>query len=271
MAGRLFRRKAVMHKDLNGFIDTVIDEGLVTAKSASKRRRLRYYLERIFNGVSFENKVVLDIGGGGGVLSFFAACSGASKVVCLEPEAAGSSSGKLEKFNRARNRLQLDQVQLETTTFQNYDPGNAKFDVVILHDSVNHLDEPACIDLLTDDTAREVYRSIFSRMHSICSAGAKLIVCDCSRYNFFAHLGVKHPVARSIEWHKHQSPNTWARLLYDAGFRNPEIVWRAPSFLRSAGEKLLGNRIAAYFLFSTFCLYMEKPLRSQSPAGIADE
>jgi hypothetical protein len=61
-----------------------------------------------------------------------------------------------------------------------------------------------------------------------------------------------------IEWHKHQSPKLWARLLAQAGFANPIIRWNSFYTLRSGGRLLLGNRVAAYCLTSVFCLTMER-------------
>jgi SAM-dependent methyltransferase len=259
-----------MPMSLDRYYFAVFGEELVSAKSPSASRKLQYYLESLFESVSFKNKTVLDIGGGSGIFSFYAACSGAEEVVCLEPEAAGSRSGVLEKFRRTRSRLQLDQVRLEPITFQAYDAGQANFDVVLLHNSVNHLDEPACVNLQKDEAAGNVYRSIFSKIYDVCRDGAKLIVCDCSRHNFFAHLKMKNPLAPSIEWHKHQAPEIWARLLREAGFRNPVVDWKAPSVLRSAGERMLGNKVSAYFLTSHFCLRMEKPFTLFASAGVAN-
>lgn len=38
-------------------------------------------------------------------------------------------------------------------------------------------------------------------------------------------LGIRNPWAPSIEWNKHQPPGVWARLLENAGFRDPRIRW----------------------------------------------
>ncbi len=164
----------------------------------------------------------------------------------------------LEKFENFQNYLVLDQVELVTTTLQSYDPAGETFDIIFLHNSFNHLDETACITLHIEENSRESYRSIFSKIYSLSNNGARLIVCDCSRYNFFPLLNLRNPLARSIEWHKHQSPNVWAELLEEAGFRNPKVSWKALSDLRSFGSLLLGNKVLSYFLTSHFCLKMEK-------------
>jgi len=52
----------------------------------SSQNNLRFYLKYLFEKISFDNKRMLDIGGGAGLFSFYAACKGATEVICLEPE-----------------------------------------------------------------------------------------------------------------------------------------------------------------------------------------
>jgi 2-polyprenyl-3-methyl-5-hydroxy-6-metoxy-1,4-benzoquinol methylase len=223
-----------------------------------RRGNLRFQLAELSRDVDLRGRSVLDIGAGDGQLSLFAASAGASKVVALEPEAAGSSAGMFEKFDRLAGLLGLeDLVKLRPVTLQAYDPGGERFDVLILNASVNHLDEDACIRLHRDNDARAAYRIIFAKLAALAAPGARLIVSDCSRHNLFAHLGVRNPISRSIEWHKHQTPQVWAALLEEQGFRRLKIRWESFNSLRTPGKVLLGNRIASYMLTSAFCLTME--------------
>jgi SAM-dependent methyltransferase len=220
-------------------------------------RRLRFYVRSLFAGVRLQGSRVLDIGGGSGMFTFYAACMGADTALCLEPESEGSSSGMSARFARVHAKLGLgDRAALRPVTLQNFDPGSTKFDVVLLHNSINHLDEPACIRLLDDEKARETYRRVFAKIHTLSANGASLIVCDCSRRNLFASLGMHNPIAPSIEWHKHQAPTTWAALLGDAGFGDPRITWIPFSGMGALGRTLTGNRCVAYCLNSRFCLRM---------------
>lgn len=57
---------------------------------------------------------MLDIGGGVGLFSFYAACCGASHVACLKPESEGSSPGMVDQFQEPSTLLGLDQVSLRT-------------------------------------------------------------------------------------------------------------------------------------------------------------
>ena len=112
-----------MRITLDQYLDAIFEEGLVSSKSGRSRHNLSYYLDYLFKKVDLENKTVLDVGGGSGIFSFYAACRGAREVVCLEPEASGSRSGMLDKFRRTQTRLGLDRVRLEPVTFQSFDPG----------------------------------------------------------------------------------------------------------------------------------------------------
>ena len=85
-----------------------------------------------------------------------------------------------------------------------------------------------------------------------------MIAADAARRNLFGDLGIPHPIARSLEWEKHQSPKLWASLLEQAGFESPQIRWTAFNTLRRPGQLSLGNRVAAYLLMSGFVLRMTR-------------
>jgi SAM-dependent methyltransferase len=198
---------------------------------------------------------MIDIGSGRGIYSLFAAFAGARRVQCLEPELTGSRNGGLDVFERLMGELGVEGVHLLRTSFQDYDAHGETFDVILVHNSINHLDEDACVKLKWDRKAQETYRRLFSKLGSSAHPGTKLIVADCSRYNFFGMLGIKNPMASSIKWHTHQSPRLWACMLKQHGFRNPQIRWTAPGKL---SKLLLDNPVAAFFLISHFVLSMEK-------------
>lgn len=227
------------------------------AEAGWRPRNLRFFLHYLFRDLDFSDKTMLDVGAGRGAFSFYAGCAGAAKVVSLEPEVEGSRAGAREAFLRTRSALGLDQVRLVSQRLQDYEPGGA-FDIILLHASINHLDEGACIRLQLDGAARRVYRELFQRLAAMAVPHARLIVVDASRRNLFAEIGLKNPFVPSIEWHKHQPPSVWASLLTESGFGGAAIRWNSFNTLRTFGRLTLGNRLAAYCLTSTFCLTMER-------------
>jgi SAM-dependent methyltransferase len=242
--------------------DTVLLEPYFRTTSATgvypNSRNLRFYLGYLFDGVDFVGKRMLDIGAGSGLYGIYAACSGATQSICLEPEAAGSVSGVRQKFDRVVGELALNCVSMSAATLQEFEPGTEGFDLVFLHNSINHLDESACMALHRDDSAQRLYLEVFRKMHALTAPGGTLIIADCARRNLFGDLGLKNPLAPMIEWHKHQSPRLWARLLGEVGFARPRIRWSSYNSLGRLGRILLGHRAAAYCLNSHFCLTMQK-------------
>ncbi len=65
------------------YFDAVFRAGLKKSGAHAAKGKLRFYLDSLFRDIPFENKTMLDIGGGSGIFSFYAACMGAKRVVCL--------------------------------------------------------------------------------------------------------------------------------------------------------------------------------------------
>lgn len=238
---------------MDNFLSVMIANGAYSSKG-----NLKFRLEQIFKNINFKGKSVLEIGGGYGMFGFYAAINGAKNVVNLEPEGDGSTSGVIGKFKTLKDTLFVSNVELIASTFQDYHPLNKKFDIILLYNSVNHLNENACIDLRANSGSWNIYKKLFDKIFSLANINAKIIICDCSNQNFFSLFGLKNPFARSIDWHKHQSPNVWSKLLKESGFCNPEISWTTFNRFGKFGRLILGNKYISYFLMSHFCLKMEK-------------
>ena len=219
---------------------------------------LRFRLQNLFDGIDFDHMNILDLGGGNGLFSFYSALKGTKEVICLEPEHEGSTPHVTSGFKRLQALFLTDRVALKMSSIQDFDPGGVQFDIILMHNSINHLDENACIHLLKNQESRERYKDIFLKIRSVARMGAKLIISDCSRHNFFGHFKMKNPLAPHIDWYKHQSPETWIKLLHEIGFGRPELVWTSLDPLRSLGQKLFGNKVGSYFLGSYFILKMDR-------------
>jgi SAM-dependent methyltransferase len=241
-------------QDMSEYYETVVSN-----KAYSSRKRLYYHTKYILGDLS-DVKMALDIGGGAGVLSFYIASHGALKVVCIEPAAAGSTHNITNTFRKIQKELSFgNRVILETKTFQDYDPAGETFDLIISHNSINHLNEEACINLQINRESCEAYMIYFRKLYRLLRSGGRFIAADCSPYNLFQAFGLKNPLMPTIEWHKHQSPYQWKRLLVKAGFIHPQIQWTTFNALGWVGRLIMGNPIMSYLTISHFRLTVWKP------------
>ncbi len=234
--------------DDSRYFTSIIEEKLYSSK-----KHLKYKTRKLFRNIDFAEKNVLDIGGGDGLFSFYAAIKGAKNVVCLEPETDGSYGEMNKNFEKLKSKMQLTNISLQRSTFQEFKT-NEKYDIVLLHNSINHLDENACEQLLKNEKAKENYINLSRRIYDIMSKNGRLIICDCSSKNIFPFLGIRNIFAPNIEWNKHQTPKTWTDIFENSGFVKNRLSWNSPKQLGYLGSLLFGNKFAAYFIASHFRL-----------------
>lgn len=236
---------------IEAFYNVAVAEGAYT-----NIPNLKNHLAYIFDGVSLAGKRVLDVGGGTGLLTLWAAANGAS-AVCLEPESAGSTRAVRETFNRLKASIDpnLDATMLSQTLQEFLATPGPLFDVVVMANSVNHLDEASAQSVLTDPKAAQAYVDLFGQLKQRMARSGVVVLTDCGRRNFFGDLGLRSPIMPSIDWTIHQSPQTWFSLLSKAGFTDRKISWTTPNSFGRLGQLVLGNPLASYFLFSHFRLF----------------
>jgi SAM-dependent methyltransferase len=217
--------------------------------SSAKRYRVRG--DFVFRGVPLTGAHVLDVGCGVGAWAIWAALHGAARVVGIEPGAEGSSANTLAACRRAIADLGLGGTVVATDQYLQQLPiPERPFDVVVLYNVVNHLDEEAVVALHRDRAAAARYVTVLERLRSMVRLGGWVIVADAARDNLWRRLGLRSPLARSIEWEKHQDPSTWIRLFERAGFELADLRWSPlQPFVR-----LTANRLAQYVTASHFVL-----------------
>lgn len=218
-------------------------------------RFIFYASDYLFKNIDFDNKTFLDIGGGRGLFGFYALCRGAKHATIIEPEFDGSTKGVEDDFNLIKKSLNISNIQYVKDLLQDF-KSDQKFDVILLHNSINHLDEEACMILQNDAKAKEKYLNILRLIADLTNKNGELIICDCSRNSFFSDLGLKNPFARSIEWNKHQKPELWIDLLQQAGYSKVSLEWSSYNILKKIGRFFMGNRLMAYLTFSHFKIKM---------------
>lgn len=236
-------------------------EEAIKGKLYSNKANLKFHLDFLFQNIDFTGKNVLDVGGGKGLLTFYAATKGAKSVICLEPECDGSSLGMNKEFNDIKFKISSNMpVELLPVTLQDYMTTVNKndFDIIVLHNSINHLNEEACINLLKSKVSYQTYYEIFSKVYEIMKDGGQLIIADCSNRNLLNDIGVKNFLVPTIEWQKHQMPKTWITLLKEIGFKKPQLEWKSPNSFGRLGKVFMANSFVSYMTTSNFKFTMEK-------------
>ncbi len=207
--------------------------------------------EFLFRNIPFSQKRFLDVGCGRGAFCLWAAIKGADYVLGIEPEASGSTSGASVGFRQAIKELDLGKrVFAEAVRLQDLQAPARLFDIAVLFNVVNHLDEDAVVRLAHDSAAVGKYVSILAHLRSLVIRDGYIIVADCGRSNFWNGLGLRSPIAPTIEWRKHQNPEVWVAVFARAGFVLHDLRWSSLYPWR----RLTGNRLVQYLTTSHFVL-----------------
>lgn len=225
--------------------------------------RLDYSLEQLFLGVNLSNHSVLEVGAGPGYFSIWCVANGASKVVALEPEASGSSGGVRKDFAAISEAIKLGRkVEYLDKSLEEYirDKKAGEFDYILMHAVINHLDESAteCLHLPTAESERERYRKIFRDVFGLLNPNGLLLIYDVARRNFWGDFRLQRFFTANIQFHKHQHPKVWTKLLRETGFDFVDSIWFTPFRLRKV-RWILSSAWASYFIDSAFILRVRKP------------
>jgi SAM-dependent methyltransferase len=223
----------------------------VLSKIVPSVARYLAYQALVFADVPLAGRRVLDVGGGSGIMSFYAACRGAPKVVCLDPLEAGSNEAMEHQYQSFARHVGGPVTRIRER-LQDWEPDQV-FDVVLVHNAINHLDEDACERMGAAD-ARESYLAIFAHLRSLLASGGHLVLTDCARRNLWGDLGLPNVFAPTIDWRIHQQPHVWDALMIKSGFQPGRIRWIAPSRIRRPGQLIFGNRLGGYLTNSFFVL-----------------
>ncbi len=244
-------------------LESTFFETAISNKSYSNKKNLKRHLSYIFRGIELNGKKVLDIGGGTGLLSLWAAVNG-SEAICLEPEDDGATHGVSLTFENMKNNISKSlNATLYKDTIQSFiienksSPTPKGFDIVVLANTINHINEEAVMNIDSNE-AKEFFNFYFNEMFDIINHNGSIIITDCDRNNFFNDIGLKNPLMPTIEWNKHQSPFVWKKFLQNCGFKKIKISWTTPNSFGLIGRILLGNRLAAYFTLSHFKISAHK-------------
>lgn len=229
------------------------DQKLETAARLLGYANAKRYWSRgafLFRGVPLQNASVLDVGCGTGTWAIWTAMNGANSVG-IEPEADGGKQGTLESFRRNIKTLGLEgQVEAYSSTLQGFSSDHRTFDVVVLYNVINHLDEDAVKTLHKSERMASRYVDLLKGLRTRVRSGGAVVVADCARSNLWPDLGLRCPFAPWIEWEKHQDPAQWIRVFERAGFKVASRRWSPYYGIRT----LSANSVFHYLTCSHFTL-----------------
>jgi SAM-dependent methyltransferase len=215
-------------------------------------------LQNVFRGIDFRGKRVLEIGSGRGLLAMYIGMRGAAEVLSMEPELVGATSGVIAEQRARLETLGLQNVVVVPADFNTWDPGAARFDVIVSRASINHLHESAHHAEHHEPTWNG-YVGVARRIHGMLSPNGQFVATDACRYAFFTglrRLGVRRPWNRKrsgVDWRHHQNPGTWIKIFRHAGFSQVTVHYPVPYRLKAAAS-VIDNRVANFFLTGGFIL-----------------
>jgi hypothetical protein len=215
-----------------------------------------YFKGQIFKGVDLKNKRMLDIGGGNGLASIRSLMQGGLKeATVLDPFDSGSNSDMLEQFQKMKYASGVgDRLKLHIGTLKDLSVKDGIFDIALMHNSVNHINEEMIPLLKFSLKARNTFLEEFKSIRSRIALNGTLIVSDCSNRNFFGDMGIKNPIAPTINWAIHQSPAVWSAIIQSSEFKHARTTWTTRRELGRFGHFILGNKVGAYLTSSHFTL-----------------
>ena len=236
---------------------------LARISGLKRPRGIDGYLRRqVFRNLDVSNAAILDVGGGNGLISLWAVTEGdAGSALVLEPGLDGSSKQMESQFNSMISILDPEtraRLELSTQTIEQLDQATRKFDFVLFHNSINHIDECSTQALHSDPNAQAKYKEVFDRISDLMTESGHLIIADCSNRNAFGDLGLRNPVAPSINWGIHQPPEVWSKVALETGFTETDRLWTSRREFGRLGQVVAGNRPVSYLLNSHFVLHFAK-------------
>jgi len=215
-----------------------------------------YFRDQIFSGVDTENKKLIDIGGGNGLASIWSLMEGNCKeALVVDPLSDGSNSRMFEQFQKMKTASGVgERLQFLDGTLEDLNSEGNNFDIALMHNSINHINEEMTPMLTFSEKARNAFLKEFRSIRSLMADNGILIISDCSNRNFFGDMGIKNPIAPTINWTVHQSPHVWSSLIEASGYKCLKTTWTTRRELGRFGHAILGNKVGAYLTNSHFSL-----------------
>jgi len=136
-------------------------ERIIEHDSRYNKNRLHTFLEDYFSEIDISKKRVLEIGGGGGLLSLYCVLKGAELAINLEPILDGSESivHPNDLANLLPDVINVNKYNWINQKLQDFN-SDTTFDLIVSYNSINHIDEDACENLYSTDNRSLNYSSV---------------------------------------------------------------------------------------------------------------
>ena len=216
-----------------------------------------YFKNYIFDGINLRDKKLLDLGGGNGIASFFAYHTEKScKCTIVDPYVDGSHKQMHTQFEDL-SKLYDNSVTLHNGYVDTL-PESHTFDLILMHNSINHIGEDIVGDIDTNKNSQVEYSKRLTKILDRAKSNSIIIVSDCSSKNLWNDLKIKNILAPTIDWNLHKPPSVWQKLLEDLDCQHISTKWTARRELLLIGKFILSNRFASYMINSSFVSIYKK-------------
>lgn len=208
--------------------------------------------------IDLRGKRVLEIGSGRGLIALLVGLQGAARVVSMEPELVGATSGVIADQRARIADLGLTNVEVVAADFNTWDSGGETFDIILSRASINHLYASTHHAMQHRET-HDNYLRVARRIHGLLAPGGAFIATDACRHGFFTlarRFGIRRPwrwKKSGVDWRHHQNPGTWRSIFREAGFSKVVVRYPVPyPFRRMA--MVVDTALVNFFLKGAFIL-----------------
>ena len=217
-----------------------------------------YFSEYIFKNVDLKGKTIADIGGGNGVASFYALTAD-TQCECwiVDPIIEGSNETMLAQYDSMAKTIGMSRIHFHKDLIETLE-APLKFDIILMHNSINHIGEDIIEEAKIDERR---YAEFVDRLKPIIDRldpGGTIIVSDCGTKNFWDRVGLKSPLAPTIEWSLHGEPEFWQKMLESLDCIHVKTNWTTRREFGKLGKLFLANRFMSYFTTRHFVSFYKK-------------
>ena len=185
-----------------------------------------YEVQKMFEGISLQNRNILEVGCGVGFLSqLIAIMNPDTHILALdEAEGDGSSRDVLDVMRKNNEVIGIENITVVKGDFNIWQP-DGPFDIIIARNAIHHIPwkEPITPEsnafIFSNKAVHDDFLGAFHRLRSMLVPGGHLIFRDVARDNIYRFLPRSIALKiRGVNWRLKPTRKEWLSLLREAGF-----------------------------------------------------